>query len=199
MWGACGSCGDYYRASASITWKAPWFSPTVEHRNILYRSQWFRPPIIAWYIFLVMLLTSGFILWPLGPFDLFSTCNKFTVRFFKATGHIRLYWRNLVNTDLIFRLVSCRDISSHCLWKLVWGGYFPFRSWTTLKIDYLCTKTVMIFFFLFFFFTFSAGQIGVKNVQEENGGMSKIFLQEIILPCDLSVFICLTLHLFFPP
>lgn len=110
----------------------------------LSRPQWFHPPIIAWYIFLAMLQTIGFILWPLGPFDLFSTCNNFTVRFFKATGHIRLYWRNLVNTDSIFRLVSCRDISPHCLWKRTF--FFPFRYWATLKIDSLRTNTVMLFF-----------------------------------------------------
>lgn len=55
----------------------------------------------------------------------------------------------------------------------------------------------LVFFVVVFFVIYSGGQIGSTNVQEENMVCQKISDQEKILPCDLAVFICLTLHLFF--
>lgn len=123
----------------------------------------------------VTLQPIGFILWPLGPFDPFFTCNNFTVWFFKATGHIRLYWRNLVNTDSISRLVSYRDNSRHCLWKSLF--LFPFRYWTALKIDYLRTNTVVfLVFFCCIFCNLFCWSDRVDKCSGGKHGMSKNFL-----------------------
>lgn len=113
----------------------------------------------------VTLQPIGFILWPLGPFVPLFTCNNFIVWFFEATGHIRLYWRNLVNTDSIFGLLSYRDTSWHRLWK----AFFFFlldieqlsKSIILLSYKYSCVS--FYFFVLVFFVIYSAGQIRIHK------------------------------------
>lgn len=149
----------------------------------------------------VTLQPSVFILWPLGPFDPFFTCNNFTVWFFKATGRIRLYWRNLVNTDSISRLVSYRDISRHCLWKTLF--FFFLLDIEQLSKSIIFTRILLCFFLLLlsFLVIYSAGQIGSTNVQEGKTWYVKKFPTRKIffLVISLCLYLLNTASFFSPP